>query len=54
MKNEIQEEVTKENSNIRVIFATAALGMGVNIPHVKQIIHIGPSKSIEQYMQEIG
>ena len=28
--------------------------MGVNIPHVKQIIHIGPSKSIEQYMQQIG
>ena len=40
--------------NIRVLFATTALGMGVNVPHVSKIIHIDPPSSLETYMQEIG
>ncbi|CAB4000680.1 Hypothetical predicted protein [Paramuricea clavata] len=41
MKEEIIAEITKENSTIRVVFATTALGMGVNAPHVNHVIHIG-------------
>ena len=32
MKEGIIAEITKENSTIRVVFATTALGMGVNGP----------------------
>ena len=54
MKKEILSEIVKENSNIRVIFATSALGMGVNAPFVTQIVHIGPPSSLEAFIQEIG
>ena len=54
MKEEILKEIKKEYSHIRVIFATSALGMGVNAPFIDQVIHIGPSSSLEQYMQEFG
>lgn len=54
MKYDIIEEIRKENSNIRVIFATAALGMGVNIPHVTKVIHITPPATLESYLQEFG
>ena len=54
MKVDILNEIKKESSNIRVLFATTALGMGVNAPHVSRIIHICPPSSLEAYMQEIG
>lgn len=54
MKVEILNEIKKESSRIRVLFATTALGMGVNVPYVSRIIHIGPPSSLEAYMQEIG
>ena len=50
MKVEILNEIKKGLSNIRVLFATTALGMGVNVPHVSRIIHIGPPSSLEAYM----
>ena len=54
MKKDIIDEIGKENSRIRVIFATSALGMGVDTPYVSQIIHITPPASVESYVQEIG
>ena len=54
MKKYIFDEIGKENSRKRVIFATSALGMGVDTPYVSQIIHITPSASIESCVQEIG
>lgn len=54
MKKSIISEIKKENSRIRVLFATSALGMGVNAPHVEHIIHITPPSNIESYMQETG
>ena len=36
------------------MFATTALGMGVNAPHVRHVIHIGPPSNLETYFQEIG
>ena len=38
----------------RVVFATVAIGMGVNIPDVRHVIHIGPPRTLESYYQEIG
>ena len=47
-------DIKKGSSRIRVLFATTALGMGVNISHVSTIIHIGPPSSLEAYIQGIG
>ena len=38
----------------RIVFATVAIGMGVNISDVRQVIHIGPPRTLEAYYQEIG
>ena len=54
MKKELISEIKKEDSRVRVLFATAALGMGVDAPYVKNVIHITPPRSIEAYMQEMG
>lgn len=38
----------------RVVFATNALGMGIDVKGLSTVIHYGPSSSLESYMQEIG
>ena len=37
-----------------VVFATVALGMGVNFVGLNRIIHYAAPKSIEDYFQELG
>ena len=54
MKANILQEIKSEKSRIRVIFATTALGMGVDARNVNHVIHIGPPSSIESYVQELG
>ena len=36
----------------RVVFATNALGMGVNIRGLYKVIHYGPPDTTEEYQQE--
>ena len=36
-----------------MVFATAAMGMGVNAKQVRQVIHITPSTTLESYFQVI-
>ena len=52
MKEEILCLLTSSNSTIRVVFATVAMGMGVDISSIRQVIHIGPPHTIQQYYQE--
>ena len=54
MKKEILEQLTSGESKVRIIFATVAIGMGVNVPNIRQVIHIGVPTSIREYYQEIG
>ena len=54
MKEEILHQLTSSSSVIRVVFATVAMGMGVDIPSIRQVIHIGPPHTIHQYYQETG
>ena len=56
MKLEILTQLKSDNSSrkTRVVFATVAIGLGVNIPDVRQIVHIGPPCTLESYYQEIG
>ena len=39
---------------VRIVFATVALGMGVNLQGVNTIIHYGAPRSIDDYFQESG
>ena len=41
-------------SKARVIFATVAMGMGVDIPSIRHVIHVGPPRTIREYFQETG
>ncbi|EDO46405.1 predicted protein [Nematostella vectensis] len=54
IQKEVLGEFIKSNSKIRVVVATCALGMGVDIPDVDHIIHFGIPSEVEHYVQEIG
>lgn len=53
-KEHILTEFPKCNSNIRVVFATIAFGMGIDICDIERIIHWGAPRGLEQYSQESG
>lgn len=42
MKEQILQELALPTSKVRVIFVTVAMGMGVDIPSIRQVIHVGP------------
>ncbi|XP_066916950.1 bifunctional 3'-5' exonuclease/ATP-dependent helicase WRN-like [Clytia hemisphaerica] len=54
VKSHILEEISKEDSHIRVVICTIAFGMGVNAKGINESIHFGPSKSITSFVQESG
>jgi len=41
-------------SKLRVLIATTAFSMGIDIPDIRQIYHWGVPSDLEQYLQEIG
>ena len=41
-------------SQLRVVIATIAFGMGIDCPDVRQIVHIGKPEDVESYIQETG
>jgi len=54
LKDEILSEIKTDSSRIRIVFATTALGMGVDAESIRSIIHIRPPSNLESYIQEIG
>ncbi len=50
----IVNDLGDEEDHIRVLISTIAFGMGVNCKCVRQVIHFGPSKDLESYVQESG
>ena len=55
MKDEVLKQLTcPTGSIIRVVFATVALGMGVDIKGIRSIIHITPPYTVQAYIQETG
>lgn len=54
MKDVMLKELSSPSSTIRVVFATVAMGMGVDIPPIRNIIHVGPPRTIREYFQETG
>ena len=53
-KDVILESLQHPDGVVRVVFATIALGMGVNLKEVNTIIHYGAPRSVEDYFQESG
>lgn len=43
-----------DDGKIWVLICTVAFGMGINCKSVWRVIHFGPSKSVELYIQEFG
>ena len=43
-----------KNGTCRLVFATNALGMGVNFTNVRRITHYGPPREMEELVQQIG
>ena len=43
-----------KEGTLLILFATKAFGMGMDIPNIHYIYHIGPSSSFEDYLQEVG
>eukprot|EP00795_Rhopilema_esculentum_P009805 gene9805-18368_t len=54
VKDHILKEINKEDSHLRIIIVTVAFGMGVDCKNVHRIIHFGPAKTVESYLQECG
>lgn len=52
MKDMILKELSSPSSTLRVVFATVTIGMGVDIPSIRNTIHVGPPRAIREYLQE--
>ena len=54
VKDNIIDSFPKKDGCVRVLFATIAFGMGIDAKGVTSVIHVGPSKNVESYVQESG
>ena len=54
MKDHILKETASQSSKVRIIFATVAMGMGIDISSIRCVIHVGPPRTIREYFQETG
>ena len=54
VKEEVKEDMKKENGQIRILIATSAAGMGVNFVGVNDVINFGPPKDMDTFVQQFG
>ena len=54
MKDAIIKELGSGSPKCRLIFATIALGMGLDAPNVRRVIHFGAPTTLSNYLQETG
>lgn len=53
-KEHVLSSLRQPDGVCRVVFATSALGMGVDVKGLNTVIHHGPPETLEEYQQEIG
>ena len=54
IKDKVLSDLASIYGSIRIVIATSALGMGVNIPDIKRVINFGVPENMEEYVQTIG
>ncbi|MEW8546014.1 MAG: helicase-related protein [Candidatus Thiodiazotropha sp.] len=54
VKDSVVKSFLNPNGHIRAVFCTVAFGMGVDVKAVTNVVHVGPSNSLEDYLQESG
>ena len=53
-RQRIVDELVQGKSKLRIIFATVAFGIGLDISDIRQVVHIGVPYTMEEYFQEAG
>ena len=53
-RKRIVDELIQGKSKLRIIFATVAFGIGLDISNIRHVLHIGVPYSMEEYFQEAG
>ena len=53
IKEKIIKAFTSDLSPLRVVIATTAFGMGIDVPNIRTIIHLGGCEDVETYVQAI-
>ena len=53
-KQIILDSLSRPDGTVRIVFATTALGMGVNFVGLRTTIHYGAPRSLDDYFQESG
>jgi superfamily II DNA helicase RecQ len=53
-KEKIMTSFCQQESNLRILIATSAFGLGIDCPDIRHIIHWGPPTDIDAYVQETG
>ena len=54
IKDNVMKSLADPWGKLRIVFATVALGMGVNLADVNRVVHYGAPRSLEDYFQESG
>ena len=54
VKEEVRVDMNTADGTVRVLVATSAAGMGVNFAGVNSVIHIGPPKDMDSFVQQFG
>lgn len=56
MKKKDKEKAQEDyaNGTIKIICATVAFGMGIDLPKVRYVIHVDPPHTFDDYSQQVG
>ena len=54
MKNAVSTSLSDPSGVVRRVFATQSLSMGIHCLNIREVIHWGIPRTLEQYFQECG
>ena len=53
-RERIVQDLVSGDSKLRIMFVTVAFGIGIDVPNIRRVIHIGVPYTLEEYFQEAG
>ena len=54
VKKRIMDSFTCRDGPIQIVVSTIAFGMGIDVPNIRTVVHWGPPRDLECYVQEAG